>query len=92
MLFAVAGAGVLAPIFNAVATIVPLFFPRIAIAVRPLIDRNKGGDEGAQIAAPTGEGEQTGADAPTELTETEHETDAQTNDTTNTTTKEPNDA
>ena len=45
MLFAVAGAGVLAPIFNMVATIVPLFFPRIAIALRPLIDKNKGVDE-----------------------------------------------
>ena len=48
MLFAVAGAGVLAPIFNMVATIVPLFFPRIAIALRPLIDKNKGGDADAQ--------------------------------------------
>ena len=40
MLFAVAGAGVLAPVFNMVSTIVPLFFPRIAIALRPLVDKN----------------------------------------------------
>jgi len=40
MMLAVAGAGVLAPVFNAVATIVPLFFPRIAIALRPLVDKN----------------------------------------------------
>ena len=46
MLLIVAGVGVLIPVFNAVATIVPLFFPRIAIALRPLIDRNK--KEGAE--------------------------------------------
>ncbi|SCW50708.1 ATP synthase I chain [Ruminococcaceae bacterium YRB3002] len=41
MLFIVAGVGLLVPVFNAVATIIPLFFPRIAIALRPLLDRNK---------------------------------------------------
>lgn len=36
MLFAVAAIGVLAPCFNTWASIVPLLFPRIAIAFRPL--------------------------------------------------------
>ena len=47
MLLIVAGAGVLAPVFNAVATILPLFFPRIAIALRPLVDKDyKKGTDG----------------------------------------------
>ena len=40
MLFAVAAVGVLVPVFNMVSTIVPLFFPRIAIALKPLVDKN----------------------------------------------------
>lgn len=36
MLFAVAAVGVLVPCFNTWASIIPLFFPRIAIAARPL--------------------------------------------------------
>lgn len=36
MLFAVAAIGVLVPVFNTWASIIPLFFPRIAIALRPL--------------------------------------------------------
>ena len=40
MLFAVAGVGVLVPVFNMVSTILPLFFPRIAIALKPLVDKN----------------------------------------------------
>ncbi len=35
MQFAVAAIGVIAPIFNTAAAIIPLFFPRIAIAFRP---------------------------------------------------------
>lgn len=35
-LFAVAALGALLPIFNVWATLVPLFFPRIAVALRPL--------------------------------------------------------
>ncbi|MBR6881171.1 MAG: hypothetical protein IKN14_08865 [Clostridiales bacterium] len=41
MLLAVAGIGVLVPVFNAVATILPLFFPRIAIAGRVFTDSRK---------------------------------------------------
>lgn len=33
--------GVIAPIFNTVAVIVPLFFPRIAVSFRPLIKDKK---------------------------------------------------
>lgn len=36
MLFAVAAVGVLIPCFNTWASLIPLFFPRIAIAARPL--------------------------------------------------------
>ncbi len=32
--------GVLIPVFNAVAVLVPLLFPRVAIAFRPLVDKN----------------------------------------------------
>ena len=43
--FAVLAAGVIAPIFNTVAVIIPVFFPRIAVALRPLIkDKQKGSD------------------------------------------------
>lgn len=40
MLFAVAAVGVCVPVFNTVTAIVPLFFPRIAIAFRPFF-KNK---------------------------------------------------
>ena len=33
--------GVLAPVFNTIAVIVPLFFPRIAVSFRPLIKDKK---------------------------------------------------
>ena len=39
LLFAAAAVGVLLPCFNTVAVLVTLFFPRIAVAVRPLLDR-----------------------------------------------------
>ena len=39
MLLAVLVAGAAAPCFHLIAAIVPLFFPRIAIALRPLWDR-----------------------------------------------------
>ncbi len=35
-IFVVLGAGVLLPIFNTISVIVPIFFPRIAIFLRPL--------------------------------------------------------
>lgn len=41
MLFAVAAVGVLAPCFNTVTALVPLFFPRIAICFRPLFNGSK---------------------------------------------------
>lgn len=39
MLFAAAAVGVLLPCFNTVAVIVTLFFPRIAILLRPVVDK-----------------------------------------------------
>ena len=39
MLLAVLAAGAAAPCFHLIAAIVPLFFPRIAIALRPLWER-----------------------------------------------------
>lgn len=42
MLFVVIVIGVLLPCFNVWAVIIPLFFVRIAIALRPVIDRKKG--------------------------------------------------
>ncbi|MBQ9956603.1 MAG: hypothetical protein IJO99_03455 [Ruminococcus sp.] len=41
MLLIVAVLGIVIPVFNAVAVIIPLFFPRIAIAFVPLRDRKK---------------------------------------------------
>lgn len=41
MLFAVAAIGVLAPIFNTITVLLPLFFPRITIMLRPLFKKNK---------------------------------------------------
>ncbi len=43
MLLIVAGVGALLSCFNTWAVIVPLFFPRIAVSLRPLVDR-KGGE------------------------------------------------
>ncbi len=40
MLFAVLAFGILLPCFNIVSLIVPIFFPRIAIALRPLFGKN----------------------------------------------------
>lgn len=40
-LFAVAALGVLLNCFNTVTALVPLFFPRIAVAFRPLIGKKK---------------------------------------------------
>lgn len=39
MLFAVAALGVSLPCFNIASSIIPLFFPRIAIAFRPFFDK-----------------------------------------------------
>lgn len=40
MVVALASVGVGLPCFHALAVVIPLFFPRIAIAFRPLLDRN----------------------------------------------------
>lgn len=40
MLLAVAALGALLPVFNVFAVIVPLFFPRIAIALRPIFKKS----------------------------------------------------
>lgn len=40
-LFAAAALGVLLPCFDTIASLLPLFFPRIAIAFRPLVGRKK---------------------------------------------------
>lgn len=39
MLFAVAAVGVLLPCFHTVTVLVPFFFPRIAVALRPRFDK-----------------------------------------------------
>ena len=41
LLVAVALVGALVPCFNIFAVLIPLFFPRIAIAFRPLFDKKK---------------------------------------------------
>lgn len=40
-LFAAAALGVLLPCFDTIASLLPLFFPRIAISFRPLVGRKK---------------------------------------------------
>lgn len=40
-LFAAAALGVLLPCFDTIASLVPLFFPRIAIAFRPMIGKQR---------------------------------------------------
>ena len=42
LMFVVLAIGVTAPIFNTVAVIVPVFFPRIAVSFRPFIKDRKG--------------------------------------------------
>lgn len=39
--FLLAVIGVIIPVFNSVAVVIPLIFPRIAIALRPLADKYK---------------------------------------------------
>ncbi len=41
LLFGAAAVGVLAPCFHNIAVLIPLFFPRIAVAFRPLIDKRR---------------------------------------------------
>ena len=41
ILFAAAAIGVLLPVFDTWAVLVPLFFPRIAVAFRPVFEKNK---------------------------------------------------
>ena len=43
MMFLVAIGGLLIPVFNPVAVILPLFFPRIGALLRPLADKGKKG-------------------------------------------------
>lgn len=43
MLLVVALIGFLVPVFSAWTTIIPFFFPRIAIMIRPFLDKRKGG-------------------------------------------------
>jgi hypothetical protein len=40
MVVALAAVGVGLPCFHALAVVIPLFFPRLAIAVRPLVDKS----------------------------------------------------
>lgn len=51
LLFAAAAIGVLAPCFNTWTSIIPLFFPRIAIAFRPLFLKR---EQGKQIEVQEG--------------------------------------
>lgn len=49
LLFAVAIIGVILPVFNTIAVLLPLFFPRIAIMFRPFFGKDEeqsGADEG----------------------------------------------
>lgn len=41
MLFIVALIGILLPVFNSLATVIPFLFTRAAILIRPLFDKNK---------------------------------------------------
>ena len=45
LIFAVAALAALLPVFNVFACVIPLFFPRIGIAFRPLVDKKRGGGE-----------------------------------------------
>jgi len=40
LLFAVAALGALAPCFHVLGVLIPLFFPRIAIAIRPILHQD----------------------------------------------------
>lgn len=42
-LFVAVVVGVVAPCFNTISVVIPMFFPRIAVAIRPYI-KNKGAD------------------------------------------------
>jgi hypothetical protein len=44
MLVAVGAIGYLVPFCNVIATVLPFLFPRIAIAFRPLFNRERGGE------------------------------------------------
>ncbi len=44
MLVAVGAIGYLVPLCNVVATVLPFLFPRIAIAFRPLFNKERGGE------------------------------------------------
>ncbi len=44
LLFVFAAVGVLVPVFHRVTVLLPLFFPRLAITIRPLLDKRKKGD------------------------------------------------
>lgn len=40
LLFAVAAVGALLPCFDTIAVLIPFFFPRVAVALRPRFDKN----------------------------------------------------
>ncbi|MGN0771526.1 MAG: ATP synthase subunit I [Christensenellales bacterium] len=56
MLFVFAVVGVIFDCFNIIAVLLPLLFPRIAIAIRPLFDKkmNKGGEISGNTSADDG--------------------------------------
>lgn len=45
LLFVVVVLGIALPFFNGFAAVIPMFFPRIAIAIRPFLDRKKALEE-----------------------------------------------
>ena len=69
MLLAVVIAGV-APIFNLIATVIPLLFPRIAILVRPFVGMSFSGSTSASVS--------TDADTDVSLASSDEDTDEAT--------------
>ena len=51
-LFAVVGIGFLVPVFNGYSTVIPLFFPRIAIAIRGFKGMAGNADDSSSAAVP----------------------------------------
>ncbi|MBQ3816971.1 MAG: hypothetical protein II802_01715 [Clostridia bacterium] len=45
LIFIVAAIGITAPIFNVWAVIIPIFFPRLAVFIRPFFNNANGGSE-----------------------------------------------
>ena len=72
VLFIVGLVGVLVPIFSAWTVIIPLFFPRLIISLRPLWDKSMRASKAAPVTEDTQPNEETGSE-PTENTSTEKE-------------------